>query len=51
MIASDTLFDSRGWVFGLKLSDEDIAEIKCLRVVAMTTTFWLSIYGVHIAAS
>ena len=51
MIASDTLFDSRGWVFGLKLSDEDIAEIKCLRVVAMTTIFWLSIYGVHIATS
>jgi len=23
MIASDTLFDSRGWVFGVKLSDED----------------------------
>ena len=31
MIASDTLFDSRGWVFGVKLSDEDIAEIECLR--------------------
>jgi len=31
MIASDTLFDSRGWVFGAKLSDEDIAEIDCLR--------------------
>ena len=26
MIASDTLFDSRGWVFGVKLSDVDIAE-------------------------
>ena len=26
MIASDTLFDSRGWVFGVKLSDEDIAD-------------------------
>jgi len=24
VIASDTLFDSRGWVFGAKLSDEDI---------------------------
>jgi len=34
MIASDTLFDSRGWVSGVKLSDEDIAEIECLRVVA-----------------
>jgi len=29
MIASDTQFDSRGWVFGVKLSDEDIAEIEC----------------------
>jgi len=41
MIASNTLFDS--WlVFGVKLSEEDIAEIECLRVVAMATTFWLS---------
>ena len=39
MIVSDTLFDSTGWVFGVKLSDEDIAEIKCLRVVAMATNF------------
>jgi len=38
MIASDTLFDSR-WVFGVKLSDEDIAEIECLMVVAMATNF------------
>ena len=37
MIASDTLFDSRGQVFGVKLSDEDIAEIECLRVVAKAT--------------
>jgi len=37
MTASNTLFDSRGWVFGVKLSDEDIGEIKCLRVVAMAT--------------
>jgi len=37
MIASDALFDSRWWVFGVKLSDEDIAEIECLRVVAMAT--------------
>jgi len=29
-IASETLFDSR-WVFGVKLSDEGIAEIECLR--------------------
>ena len=26
MIACDTLFDSREWVFGVKLSDEDIAD-------------------------
>jgi len=28
------LFDSRGWVFWVKLSDEDITKIECLRVVA-----------------
>jgi len=28
MIASDTLFDSWGWVFGNKLSNEHIAEIE-----------------------
>ena len=39
MIASDTQFDSRGWVFVVKLSDEDIAEIECQRVVAMATSF------------
>ena len=39
MIASDTLFDSRGWVFGVKLSDEDIAEIECQRIVATATNF------------
>jgi len=39
MIASDTLFDSRTWVFRVKLSDEDKAEIECLRVVAMATNF------------
>ena len=39
MIASDTLFDSRGGFSGVKLSDEDIAEIECLRVVAMATNF------------
>ena len=35
MIANDMLFDYRGWVFGVKLSDEDTAEIECLRVIAM----------------
>jgi len=39
MIASDMLFDSRGWVFRVKLSDEDIAEIECLRVFAMAIIF------------
>jgi len=39
MIASEMLFDSRGWVFGVKLSDEDIPEIECLTVVAMAK-FW-----------
>jgi len=39
MIARDTQFDSRGWLFGVKLSDEDIAEIEYQRVVAMATNF------------
>jgi len=39
MIASDMLFNSRGWVFGVKLSDEDIAEIECQRVAAVATNF------------
>jgi len=38
-IASDTLFDSRSWFFGVKLSNENIADIECLRVVAMATIF------------
>jgi len=33
------MFDSRGWVFGGKLNDEDIAEIEGLRDVAITTAF------------
>jgi len=28
-----------GWVFEIRLSDEDIAEIECIRVVAMGTSF------------
>ena len=51
VIASDTLFDSRGWVFGAKLSDEDIAYFEVLKDIAMATIFWLSIYGVHIGAT
>jgi len=39
MIASDTQFDSRGGFVGVKLSDEDIAEIECQRAVAMATNF------------
>ena len=38
MIASDTLFDSRG-SFAVKLSDEDIADFEVLRDVAMATIF------------
>jgi len=39
MAAGDSLFNSYGWVFGVKLSDEDIAEIECPRHVAMATNF------------
>ena len=39
VIASDTLLDSRGWVFGVKLSDKDIADFEVLRDVAMATIF------------
>ena len=37
MIASDTLI--LGVVFGVKLSDEDIADFELLRDVAMATIF------------
>jgi len=37
MIARDTLFDSRGCIFGVNLSDEDKAEIAC-RVIAINLT-------------
>ena len=40
MAASDSLFDSRGRFSGVKLSNEDIAEIGGLRDVAMATNFW-----------
>ena len=33
------LFDSRGWVFGFKLSDKDIADFAVPRDVAMATNF------------
>jgi len=29
--------------FWVKLSDEGIAEIECLRVAAMATDFWMQI--------
>jgi len=31
------------WVFGVKLFDEDIAKIECVRVVAMATNFGTNI--------
>jgi len=39
MTASDTRFDIRGWVFGIKLSDEDIANFEVLRDAAIVTVF------------
>ena len=51
MIASGTIFDSRGWVFRVNLFNEVIADFKVLRDVAMATIFCLAIYGVHIGAT
>ena len=45
MIASDTLFDSRGRFFRDKLSNEDIAEIDGVRDVAMAN--WQPILGLY----
>ena len=39
MIASGTIFEFRGGFFGVKLSDEDIADFEVLRDVAMATIF------------
>ena len=39
VIANGTIFDSRGWVFGIKLADEVIADFEVLRDVAMATIF------------
>jgi len=47
MIPSDTLFDSLWVGFGVKLSDEDIAEIECLSVVAMARP-WQAILGLKL---
>jgi len=44
MIASNTLFNSRGWVFGVKLSDEDIADFEVLRDIAIATIFLCFLY-------
>jgi len=41
MIASDMLFDFFGWVFGVKLFDEDTADFEVLRDIPMATIFWL----------
>ena len=49
MIASDTLFDSRGWVFGVKLSDEDIADFEVLRDGDMATVFGFLYMGCTLA--
>jgi len=50
MIASDTLFDSRGWVFGVKLCDEDIADFKVLRMLPWQPFLAFYIW-VHIGAT
>ena len=48
MIASDTLFDSRRWFFGVKLSDEDIADFEVIRNVAIANIFFgFYIWGTH----
>ena len=39
MIGSNTLFNSRGWVFGVKLSDEEISNFEVLRDVAIANIF------------
>jgi len=49
MIASDTMFDSRGWVFRVKLSDEDIADFEVLRDVAMANIFGFLYMGCTLA--
>ena len=49
MIASDTLFDSRRWFFGVKLSDEDIADFKITRDVAIANIFWFLYMGCTLA--
>jgi len=31
------------WVFGVKLSHDDIAEIECIRLITTATNFWTKI--------
>jgi len=45
MIASETMFDSIGWVFGVKLSDEDIADFEVLRDVEIVIVFGFQYMG------
>ena len=47
MIARDTLLDSRAQVFGVKLSDEDIADFEVLSDVAMASIFGFYVWGAH----
>ena len=41
IIASDTLFDFRGWVFGVELSDEDRVDIRSGVGMATTLAFYI----------
>jgi len=49
IIASDTLFDSRGGFSGVKLSDDDIADFEVLRDVAIATIFGFLYMGCTLA--
>ena len=48
MIARDTLLDSRGG-FGVKLSDEDVADFEVLRDFAIATIFGFLYMGCSLA--
>ena len=50
MIASDTLFDSRGGFSG-SICPMKTVDFEVLRDVAMATISWLSIYVMHIGAT
>jgi len=49
VIASDTMFDSRGCIFRVKLSDEDIANFEVLRDIARATVFGFQYVGCTLA--